>query len=128
MSLDTAIARAQRVAQGRLTNVTFPTDRSADWTVTFGRGKSVKVADDTGTAVLAAESGGVGGSRPGVGGLMRRIHDGDGMGPVWQVIIFLGGVAPALLAVTGVIMWWRARHWKAELAAKQRNRAAVRAR
>ena len=33
---------------------------------------------------------------------MRRIHDGTGMGAVWQVIIFLGGVLPTALAVTGV--------------------------
>ena len=122
LDMDEAIARARGVIKGRWTGVTFPTERSADWTVTFGRGKIVKVADDRGTAVLAAESGGIGGNRPGIAGLMRRIHDGEGMGPVWQVIIFLGGIAPALLAVTGVIMWWRARRWKAELAARQRGR------
>jgi hypothetical protein len=27
------------------------------------------------------------------------------------------------LAITGVIMWWRARKWKAELAAKKAARA-----
>ena len=50
---------------------------------------------------------------------MRRIHDGTDMGALWQVIIFLGGVIPALLGVTGVIMWWRARGWKAELKRRQ---------
>jgi uncharacterized iron-regulated membrane protein len=47
---------------------------------------------------------------------MRRIHDGEGMGLVWQLIIFVGGVLPAGLAGTGVIMWWRARGWRAKLA------------
>jgi uncharacterized iron-regulated membrane protein len=41
--------------------------------------------------------------------LMRRIHDGVGLGIVWQSIIFIGGLAPALLAVTGTIMWLRRR-------------------
>ena len=52
---------------------------------------------------------------------MRRLHDGDGMGPVWQAIIFIGGILPAALAVTGIIMWWRARNWRRELATRQRR-------
>jgi uncharacterized iron-regulated membrane protein len=50
---------------------------------------------------------------------MRRIHDGNGMGLVWQIIIFLGGLIPAALAVTGIIMWWRARQWRGDLAARK---------
>ncbi|MES3083468.1 PepSY-associated TM helix domain-containing protein [Sphingomonas faeni] len=104
-----------------LRSVTWPTDLSADWTVTFqGRGQGgstpigVKVADDTGGATAAP-------ARPqgGVGRWMRRIHDGTDMGALWQIVIFLGGILPAVLAVTGVIMWWRARKWKAELAARR---------
>jgi hypothetical protein len=40
---------------------------------------------------------------------MRRWHDGTDMGLVWQVVIFLGGIIPALLSITGLIIWWRAR-------------------
>jgi uncharacterized iron-regulated membrane protein len=40
---------------------------------------------------------------------MRRWHDGTRMGLAWQVVIFLGGIIPALLSVTGIIIWWRAR-------------------
>ena len=43
---------------------------------------------------------------------MRRIHDGTGMGPVWQSVIVLGGILPAGLAVTGVMMWLRSRRWR----------------
>jgi hypothetical protein len=46
---------------------------------------------------------------------MRRLHDGTGMGLVWQIVIFLGGIAPALLAITGIIMWLRSRGWRARL-------------
>jgi len=48
---------------------------------------------------------------------MRRWHDGTDMGPLWQALIFLGGTIPALLSVTGIVIWWRAR---------QRRRAAGR--
>jgi uncharacterized iron-regulated membrane protein len=114
------VAKAGTLGRGRATAVTWPTTRSADWTVAFGPVRSVKIADDTGTAVAAPGRG------PGTGGsLVRRIHDGTGMGPVWQAIIFVGGIIPALLAVTGIIMWWRARGWKAALAARQRARAAA---
>lgn len=112
---------ASFAAGGTLRSVAWPTDLSADWTVTYAREggpAQVKVADDTGVATAAP-------ARPqaGVARLMRRIHDGTDMGIVWQVIIFLGGILPAILAVTGIIMWWRARGWKAQLAAKQRMRA-----
>jgi uncharacterized iron-regulated membrane protein len=40
---------------------------------------------------------------------MRRWHDGTDMGPVWQTVIFLGGIIPALLSITGIVIWWRAR-------------------
>ncbi|MEI9927190.1 MAG: hypothetical protein WDN44_05115 [Sphingomonas sp.] len=43
---------------------------------------------------------------------MRRIHDGTGMGFVWQLILFLAESSRRLLAVTGIIMWWRARDWR----------------
>jgi hypothetical protein len=44
---------------------------------------------------------------------MRRIHDGTGTGPVWQLIIFLGGIIPAALAVTGILMWFNRRRRRA---------------
>ena len=110
------IGRAGTLSGGApLRSIAWPTDRSPDWTLRYERGGEIKVADDTGRPSAAP-------ARPqnGTARLMRRIHDGTGMGLVWQVIIFVGGILPALLAVTGIIMWWRARGWKAELAAKQR--------
>ncbi len=40
---------------------------------------------------------------------IRRIHDGSRGGPVWQFIVFLTGIFPAIFAVTGIVMWWRGR-------------------
>ena len=114
------IERAAAYAGGaRLRSVAWPTDRSPDWTVGYaGEGAgAVKVADDTGAATAAPAR-----RQGGVARLMRRLHDGTGMGAVWQVVIFLGGVLPAGLAVTGVIMWARARGWRKALAARQRAR------
>ena len=51
---------------------------------------------------------------------MRRWHDGTGMGLTWQIIIFLGGIIPALLSVTGIIIWWRARKPRARASAYRR--------
>jgi len=128
-SVAQAVAAAAPLARGApLRQVSWPTDRSPDWTLTFaspdgeGPGRSVKVADDTGQAAAAPAR-----ERGGAARLMRRLHDGTGMGFVWQLLIFLGGVIPAVLAVTGIIMWWRARGWKADLEARKRAAAQRRA-
>jgi uncharacterized iron-regulated membrane protein len=116
------LGRAAALGRGDLRSVTWPTDLKSDWSIAFtgvGGPVSVSVADDSGTAALAPPR-----QQGGVARLMRRIHDGTGMGIVWQVLIFLGGIIPAILGVTGIIMWWRARGWKAELAEKQRARRA----
>ena len=57
---------------------------------------------------------------------MRRWHDGTGMGATWQVLIFLGGIIPALLSITGIIIWWRARKPRQKAKDYQRLMAASR--
>ena len=57
--------------------------------------------------------------------LMRRIHDGNGFPFVWQLVVFLGGILPAILAVTGIIMWWRARGWRGEVATRRYARGTA---
>lgn len=116
LSADQAIARALAVVPGRVRQVGWPTERTPDWSIQLAGEprRTVSVADDAGTAALAPSRAGQG---P-VARWMRRIHDGDGMGPVWQTIIFLGGVLPAVLAVTGLIMWWRARRRRSRPAAR----------
>lgn len=122
--LPVALAAGAGEAEGRVLRIGWPTDVKPEWTVeiaaTGGRPATVTVADADGAAAL--EPAGEGRPRSGTGLLMRRIHDGKGMGLVWQAIIFMGGIIPAVLAVTGIIMWWRARGWRGEL--KQRRRRA----
>jgi uncharacterized iron-regulated membrane protein len=41
--------------------------------------------------------------------LQHAIHFGVGLGPVWMVLVFLSGLLPLLLAVTGITIWWKRR-------------------
>jgi uncharacterized iron-regulated membrane protein len=105
-----------------LRTLTWPTTQSPQWTVAVNdarRGAAeFKVHDRTG-AVERQQP------RPAsVARTMRRWHDGDGMGPIWQSIIFLGGILPALLAVTGIVMWLRTRRWRGN-AGKRRQDAGM---
>jgi uncharacterized iron-regulated membrane protein len=108
-----AAAAGAQVPDGRLVSISVPTrGDSPAWKVQFKvegvkDPLNIEVADATGQAKAG---------RPGAGGApdplsrwMRRIHDGDDMGLLWQSIIFIGGVAPALLSITGTIMWLRRR-------------------
>ena len=110
LSPDQALATASANATGPLVTITWPTDRSSDWSVAFARDGApaeVKV-DDTNGEVTAARP-----PQPETTArTMRRWHDGTGMGFVWQLIILLGGIIPAALSVTGILMWWRARQWR----------------
>jgi uncharacterized iron-regulated membrane protein len=101
---------------GAVRQVAWPTEKKPEWTVRFERGQAL-VNDRTGAVTREA-----GPQQAGVMRLMRRIHDGTGMGLVWRWVIFLGGMIPVGLAVTGVIMWWRARGWRAKVAANRRPR------
>jgi uncharacterized iron-regulated membrane protein len=107
MTADQALQAAAAHSTGKLVSINWPTDQKADWRVGFGReGGAAEVT-------VSDESGKVTPPKPPqpetLARTMRRWHDGTGMGPVWQVLIFLGGIIPALLSVTGIIIWWRAR-------------------
>jgi uncharacterized iron-regulated membrane protein len=40
---------------------------------------------------------------------IRWIHEGSHSGPVWRLVVFLCGIMPTALGVTGLVMWWRGR-------------------
>jgi len=105
-SADEALAAAQLLVPGEVASIAWPTDKKADWTISVkGNGKSVdvNVKDSDARATVAP-------SKPETfARTMRRIHDGTGMPLLWQVIIFLGGILPAALAITGILMWLRMR-------------------
>lgn len=118
---DQALAAAQAEATGPLLSVTWPTDQAPEWKLSFARSDGpaeVKVADATGTMTPPKPPKPETTART-----MRRWHDGTGMGVVWQVLIFIGGILPALLAVTGIMMWLKSRVWRGDVARRRRARA-----
>ena len=119
MTATAAFARARAEADGPLVSIQWPTDQSGEWKIGFAReGGAAEVAvADTGGEVTPPSP-----PRPETRArLMRRWHDGTGMGAVWQTIIFVGGLIPAALAITGIIMWLRSRGWRAKLRRKRRE-------
>ncbi len=123
LTADAALAAAQAHGTGALVSVAWPTDQSSEWKVSFEReGGNAEVAvDDTTGKVTPPRP-----PRPEtLARTMRRWHDGTGMGPVWQTVIFLGGIIPAALSVTGILMWLRSRGWRAELKKKRQQRGGA---
>jgi uncharacterized iron-regulated membrane protein len=106
LSIDQVLAEAS--VKTRAT-VVWPTDKEAVWSVKAGRAASVQIDDATGAIGLAT-----GGDREATRPFYRRLHDGVRMGTLWQVIIVLSGIAPAILGVTGIIMWLRTRKWRGD--------------
>jgi len=101
-------------------SISWPTDQKAEWKIAYrgeGGPAEVVVADATATAEPPKPP-----QPETLARLMRRLHDGTGMGPVWQTIIFLGGIVPALLSVTGIIIWLRSRRPRQK--ARDRERLA----
>jgi uncharacterized iron-regulated membrane protein len=106
--LDKTVQRVDDIVtgvDGKPVSITWPTAKNSAW----------KVALEQGEAEIADASGAVT-TRPAqpetLARRMRRWHDGTGMGSVWQVVIFLGGIIPAGLAVTGITMWFGSRSWR----------------
>lgn len=122
MTAEAAIAAASPHATGPLVSISWPTDQAPEWKIAFAREggpAEVSVADGSGAATAARPPQPETRAR-----FMRRLHDGTGMGLIWQIIIFIGGIIPAALAVTGIVMWLRSRGWKAKLARKRKARLA----
>lgn len=113
---DAALAAAQRMGRGPLVAITWPTDQSPAWKIAFAGGPAeIAIDDASGVAAPPAAPMPESNAR-----LMRRLHDGTGMGMAWRILIFLAGLIPALLAITGIVMWLRSRGWRAALARKRR--------
>jgi uncharacterized iron-regulated membrane protein len=107
LSPDAALAAARPLASGTLAGLTWPGGTEPKWKIAFARegGPAEVTVDD--------RSGSASAPRPPqpetTARLMRRIHDGTGMGALWQTVIFIGGIIPALLGVTGILMWLHVR-------------------
>ncbi len=119
-----SISEAVDLARGQAPSATLAqvrvptTGRTPAWRVEFKATASgdpviITVVDVTGQTTLEARNPRAGGGSDPISKLVRRIHDGTDMGFVWQTIIVLGGLAPAVLGLTGVTMWLRRRSARA---------------
>ncbi len=123
MTVDAAVIAAQVHATGRLVSINWPTDQKASWRIGFERkgGPAEVSVDDADGKVTPPKP-----PQPEtIARQMRRWHDGTGMGAIWQTVIFLGGIIPALLSITGIIIWWRARKPRQKAKDYQRLMAAA---
>lgn len=106
LSPDEAVAKGQAAFAGaRPLTLRWPTERAAEWTITIDQAGSRRdvVVDDRSGKVRPSRT------QSGAARFMRTLHDGTGYNPLWQTIIFLGGLVPALLGITGLLMWLRGR-------------------
>ncbi|NNM77882.1 PepSY domain-containing protein [Sphingomonas sp. ID1715] len=99
--VDTVVAKAG----GQPVSIAWPTGKSPVWKIGLERGEA-EVADATGAVAIKPPKPET------IARTMRRWHDGTGMGPLWQVVIFLGGIIPAVLSITGITMWVNSRKWR----------------
>ena len=119
LGADEAVRLARAQGGGALLALRWPTEGSGCWTVTLERaGGEIALAVDDRSGAVEAEP-----ARGGVARFMRQLHDGHAYNPVWQTIIFVAGLAPALLGVTGVIMWLRTRVWRRRSGPRARSLA-----
>jgi len=123
LPIDMAVAAAMAEKPGaRLSAISLPTEgKRPSWRIQFaGEGHvlptSVQVSDADGAIVKGR--GGPGQPDP-VSRWMRKTHDAQDTPFIWQVLVFLTGVAPPLLGVTGTVMWLRRRSRRAHLKALQ---------
>src|SRR6185312_15133543 len=92
----------------RLVAITLPTrprgDDAPSWRVDIernGETSTLQINDETGATSISRASGDP------TAHLVRHVHDGDEQSLIWRVIIFIAGLAPATLGVTGLIIWLR---------------------
>lgn len=122
LTSDEVLALARPSAPGAVMTLSWPTSPEAKWKVSFVREGSpaeVSVEDRTSTVTPPKPPQAETTAR-----LMRRIHDGTGMAALWQIVIFIGGIIPAMLAVTGIIMWWKARRRRTAMIERRALRTA----
>lgn len=125
VSVDAAAAAALTNMPGKLVSITWPTDFEANWRIQVehsGKVTELTVVDATG------ETKRVGDIDQDSGGIERtveRLHAGYGMGLPWQIAIFIGGIMPLVLGITGLVMWWRSRGWRADVLRRMNDRKAA---
>lgn len=119
-----AVRRVAIPPNGRLATISWPTEKVPQWKIAFSRGGADKA--EVGVNDVSGKTTPASSPQPEtLARTMRRLHDGTGMGPVWQTLIFVGGIIPAVLGVTGFLMWLRTRKWRSNLDQRRRSQVSA---
>lgn len=106
-----AIAKAR--PNSEIASINYPTKQSNGWRVQMrDAGKSEPV-----TLSINDKTGAVSVIEPRAGDRIafwiRWLHEGSHAGEVWRFIVFVSGIMPAILGVTGILLWLRQRRQRA---------------
>jgi len=91
----------------------YPNPQSGAWRVRLredGKAEPVTITiNDRSGAVNTIEP--LSGDR--VASWIRWLHEGSHSGEIWRFVVFVSGIMPALLCVTGILVWLRQRRQRA---------------
>lgn len=110
-----ALEAGQATFAGRPTGISAPTVESGAWTVTIaGEGANANVIVPLGGGAASVEAAPATAGPPppttragAIGMWMRQAHYATIGGIVWQLLVFLSGLALTFLAISGVWVWGR---------------------
>ena len=112
---DAALAAARATLAGVPASLSWPSGEDGPWRLSLSTATGhvdLTVDDTTGVAAIAPRRGGLALA-------IRHLHDGTTLGTGWRVVMIIWGLAPTVLGITGLIMWWRGRRWRADLARRR---------
>lgn len=119
LTFEQAASAARSAAPGGvLVSITLPTSgRQPAWRAQLRAAPgaepvTIEVSDTDGRAKVSTRGPGV---QAPLSRWMRRLHDGSNLPLIWKWIITLGGVAPVILSLSGLVMWLQSRARKARL-------------
>ena len=91
----------------------YPNPQSGAWRVRLhedGKAEPVMITiNDRGGAVSTIDP--LSGDR--VASWIRWLHEGSHSGEIWRFVVFVSGIMPALLGITGILIWLRQRRQRA---------------
>jgi len=111
LNVDQALSAALAIVPGaRPVTIALPTKQQTAWRIELvaprtGVSATAIVDDASGAARLAGPR--LPGDR--IAAWLRWIHEGSHAGRVWRIIVFLCGLAPPVLGLSGVIVWLQRR-------------------
>jgi uncharacterized iron-regulated membrane protein len=128
-----AVDRAQALAPGGTLREIVPTDAAMKiWQIAFAVPGKPSPLDDThvhadlACGTVAVEStASTRTRRHALEIWMSGLHDGTAFGTPGEIVVSIVGIAPVVLAWSGVLMWWRKRRVRVRKQAEARTPAAV---